>query len=88
MKANKIYIQFWNPNTDEYEWREFATDEIDELMRLGIIDEDLLGFAMGIDQAAFDEALIRMTELNRPWCYKEFADTFLSLTDKEIRIRA
>lgn len=88
MEKNKIYIQFWNAETDEYEWREFSTDEIDELMRFGFIDEDLLGYAMGIDQAAFDQALIRMTELNRPWCYKEFADCFLSLTDKEIRIKA
>ena len=23
MEKNKIYIQFWNAETDEYEWREF-----------------------------------------------------------------
>ena len=88
MKEKKIYIEFFNADENKNEWREFSTDEIDELMRLGIIDEDLLGYAMGTDQTAFDNALIHMSELNRMWCYKEFVDYFLDHTDKEIRIKA
>ena len=47
MNGKKIYIQFWNADTDEWEWREFSTDEVDELMQLEIIDCDSLGYAMG-----------------------------------------
>ena len=88
MESKKIYIEFWNADTGEWEWREFATDEIDSLMEMEIIDTDSLGYAMGVDQEAFDNALIHMTELNRAFSYKEFVDYFLSLTDKEIRIKA
>lgn len=88
MNGKKIYIQFWNADTDEWEWREFSTDEVDELMQLEIIDCDSLGYAMGVDQDAFEAALLHMTELNRAFSYKDFVDYYLSITDKEIRINA
>lgn len=84
---SKIYIEFYNADTDEMEWREFSPEEIDWLMEKEIIDTDSLGYAMD-DQKAFDEALIRATQKGGVFSYSDIVKTYLSLTDKDIRIRA
>jgi hypothetical protein len=83
----KIYIQFWDADRDEWEWREFSTSDVDELMEREIIDTDALGYAMD-DQAAFDGALEKMTEAGGVWSYERFCNAYLDLTDHEIRIKA
>lgn len=82
-----IYIQFWNADTAEWEWREFATSDIPELMELEIIDTDALGYAMD-DQAAFDKVTDAMIEAREPWTYERMVNTYLENTDHEIRIKA
>lgn len=84
---SKIYIEFYNADTDEMEWREFSPEEIDWLMEKEILDTDSLGYAMD-DQKAFDEALIRATQKGGVFSYSDIVKTYLSLTDKDIRIRA
>lgn len=83
---NRFFLEFWNPDTDEMEWREFFPEEVDELMEREMIDVDMLSGAM-TDQKAFDEALVRETEKGGIYSYSDFVKTYLSLTDKDIRIR-
>ena len=83
---NRFFLEFWNPDTDEMEWREFFPEEVDELMEREMIDVDMLSGAM-TDQNAFDEALIRETKKGGIYSYSDFVKTYLSLTDKDIRIR-
>lgn len=85
--SKKIYIQFWNADTAKFEWREFATGEIDNLMELEIIDNDLLGYAMD-DQDAFDAVMKEMIEEREPWTYEKMVNAYLDRTDHEIRIKA
>jgi hypothetical protein len=86
-RKKTIYIQFWNADTAEWEWREFATGDIPELMELGIIDTGALGYAMD-DQAAFDKVMDAMIEAREPWTYERMVNTYLDHTDHEIRIKA
>lgn len=83
---NRFFLEFWNPDTDEMEWREFSPEEIDWLMEKEIIGTDSLGYAMD-DQKAFDEALIRASQKGGVFSYSDIVKTYLSLTDKDIRIR-
>lgn len=83
----RIFIEFYNADKDEMEWRAFSPEEIDDLMRLEILDTDSLGYAMD-DQKAFDEALIRATQKGGVFSYSDIVKTYLSLTDKDIRIKA
>lgn len=85
--ANKMYIQFWNVDEEKEEWREFSTGDIPFLMEKGIIDEDSLGYYMD-DSDAFERALLHMSESNEGWSYERFVDYYLSLTNKELRIKA
>ena len=87
MAEKKIYIQFWSADRGAYEWREFSTGEIDELMDLGIIDEDTLGYAMD-DHDAFDQAMEALEKSGEAWSYGRFVAEYLSRTDHEIRTEA
>lgn len=80
-----IYIQFWNADTGAFEWREFYTSEIDELMDSGIIDNDTLGYAMD-DSEAFNAAMDKLDASGEAWSYERFVNEYLDLTDHEIRI--
>lgn len=82
-----VYIEFYNSDTGAIEWREFAPAEIDELMRLEIIDTDSLGYYMD-DTEAFDAMIKAVSASNRPWSYGEMVNYYLDHTDREIRIRA
>lgn len=83
----RIFIEFLNADNGEMEWRPFSPEDIDWLMEKEIIDTDSLGYAMD-DQKAFDEALIRATQKGGVFSYSDIIKTYLSLTDKEIRIKA
>lgn len=82
-----VYIEFYNADTGAMEWREFFPAEIDELMRIEIIDNDSLGYAMD-DKEAFDTAMAALEASGRTWTYGEFVREYLDHTDHEIRIRA
>ena len=58
MTNQKIYLNIWNPDTNEDEWREFAVEEIDELCSMGIIDADMIGAAM--NQELFEKAMQKL----------------------------
>lgn len=83
----RIFIEFLNADNGEMEWRPFTPEDIDWLMEKEILDTDSLGYAMD-DQKAFDEALIRATQKGGVFSYSDIVKTYLSLTDKDIRIRA
>jgi hypothetical protein len=88
MESKKvIYIEFWNADTPGWEWREFSTSEITDLMEMGIIDFDALGYAMD-DQDAFDKVLELMSESREAWTGERLVNTYLDHTDHEIRIKA
>lgn len=80
-----IYIEMWNADTNEWEWREFSTKEIDELMEMGIIDEDTLGYAMK-DLETFESIFEEMDAENRPFTFCEFVERYIKSTGEEIRI--
>ena len=83
MAEHKIYIKIWNPDTNEDELRAFGTDEIDELMEMGIIDTDSLGYAMK-DQMGFFMAMEIVKD--REFTYAELANHYLELTGSDIII--
>lgn len=82
-----IYIQFWNADTGEMEWREFASCDVDSLMELEILDVDTLGYYMD-DPVAFDATLLAMTEKGGVWSWGDLVADYLARTDHEIRIPA
>ena len=87
MASKKIYIQFWNADTAKFEWREFATSEIDGLMELEIIDNDSLGYAMD-DHKAFDVVMDAMIAAREPWSYENMVNAYMEHTDHQIKIFA
>lgn len=87
MKANnekKIYLNIWNPDTNEEEWREFAIDEIDELYESEIIDEDMIGAAM--DEELFDKTMQRFE--GKTFTMSEIVSEYMDVANiSELRIR-
>ena len=54
MKRNRIHLEVWNADTDEWEWRDFSASDIDDLLDKEIIDVDTLGYCMN-DSEAFNK---------------------------------
>lgn len=86
MANNKIYIKIWNPDTNEDEWREFNTSEIDELMEQEIIDTDTLGWAMKDSQALSDAIDFVSQNSPRGFTFEAIVDKYIEMTGQEIRI--
>ena len=81
--TNRIHLARWNPDTNQTEWDDYSVNDIDFLMEKEVIDIDQLGFAMR-DQDAFNKAIESL--LDRSASYKEFVETYLSNTSKDIWI--
>ena len=86
-KEARIFLEMWNPEIDKMEWMPFGVEDVDFLMEKEIIDTDSLGYAM-TDSAAFEMALLKMTEMNRAFTYSELVEIYLSMTDEDIHIEA
>ena len=80
-----IYVKFWNPDTNEDEWRVFYTSEIQSLYDLGIIDEDGIGYAMK-NQEAFDSVMLELAEKQGGFTLQDFVERYIDMTGEEIRI--
>lgn len=83
MEEKRVYLQIWNPDTDELEWREFSIDEVDELMDCEILDTDTLGYAM--DNAEAFEKVMEMVS-GRVFTYSEVVREYTRLTNEDLRI--
>lgn len=84
-KRNYIYIEFYKEDGESTEWRGFFTSEIEELMESGIIDTDMLGYAMK-DMDSFNKAYDELVKTGKPFGYKEWVDKYIELSGQEVRI--
>lgn len=82
---NRIYIE--TPIEDgRTEMLPYSPEDIDWMMDKEIIDTDQLGYAM-TDCKAFDEALLKLTEMGGVMSFGKIVEMYLSMTDEDIVIR-
>lgn len=85
MKELRIHIRLWNAETGTWEWLNFSSDDIEDLLYYGIINVDALGYAMK-DNNAFNKAFSKLC--NRAYSYNELVAEYLDNTDFDINIVA
>lgn len=84
---NRVFLDIQNHETGRMLQMEFSPEEVDGLVKNGIVDIDSLGYAMTEDQKAFDEALIQQVEKGAIFSYSDLVKAYLTITGKDVRIR-